>query len=397
MVRLKVYVNNNTPYSVKVDTLFFSHFNPDKAYLISHCDESGIPSVPAGVNYGALPAYPILTDPLNPSAPPALVTVPPSSSPSYLEEYPVYETFLYENVSPNPYKVFAKLTLDPGGSAHKQMSLGQREFGIIDYDSLSAMDDGEEVDVLVFNPQKSVRSGRLLGSINSTTRQISWESAGYDNYSGFYGRADAVNEGDATYDYSSRYSWSNANGYSSWDGVAADGSTATSFSYNSGKNVQFFHRLVKSSGKFTLYGLAINPASENSIPNMILEKGKKNAKIADGTDNYLVKFKNASGKNLVSDVNWSQTVPDKVTYVKFDTASDNQDRQFMLFGRYCAGGMLKRILKESHKEVPLTYMSRNEDIKLVINVFFADQEATLNFDVDNSTWETMTESSHAFN
>ena len=58
---------------------------------------------------------------------------------------------------------------------------------------------------------------------------------------------------------------------------------------------------------------------------------------------------------------------------------------------------MKRILKDSHKEVPLTYMSRNEDIKLVISVYYAEQEGVLDFDVDNSDWTTPTESSHSFN
>ena len=77
--------------------------------------------------------------------------------------------------------------------------------------------------------------------------------------------------------------------------------------------------------------------------------------------------------------------------------NDKHDFQFMLFRQKRDGAPLKRILKESHKEVPLTYMTRNEDIKLVINVFYADQEGTLNFDVDNSTWTTPSESSHTFN
>ena len=75
----------------------------------------------------------------------------------------------------------------------------------------------------------------------------------------------------------------------------------------------------------------------------------------------------------------------------------HQDRQLMLFGKYLTGGALKRILKDNNKEVPLTYMARNEEINVVINVYYSDQEGTLEFEVDNSTWKNATTSSYTFN
>ena len=80
----------------------------------------------------------------------------------------------------------------------------------------------------------------------------------------------------------------------------------------------------------------------------------------------------------------------------------NQDHQFILFGYYNPGNPgapLKRILKENNKEVPLTYMSRNEDISIVINIYYSDQEGEIDFLVDNTTWadDYSTTSSHTFN
>ena len=57
---------------------------------------------------------------------------------------------------------------------------------------------------------------------------------------------------------------------------------------------------------------------------------------------------------------------------------------------------MKRILKENNKEVPLTYMARNEEINVIINVYYSDKQGELNFVVDNSTWGTATESTHTF-
>ena len=77
----------------------------------------------------------------------------------------------------------------------------------------------------------------------------------------------------------------------------------------------------------------------------------------------------------------------------------HQDRQLMLFGKYLTGGALKRILKDNNKEVPLTYMARNEEINVVINVYYSDQEGKITFEVDNSTWDDAraTTSEHTFN
>ena len=56
-------------------------------------------------------------------------------------------------------------------------------------------------------------------------------------------------------------------------------------------------------------------------------------------------------------------------------------------------------MEENKKEVPLTYMARNEEINVILNVFYADQDGSLVFEVDNDHWtdENATSSSHTFN
>ena len=392
VVRLRVYINNTTPYPVRMDELQFSDFNADRAYLIGRSDDSGVPSVPAGVTYGPLPSYPIL------SASPE--TAPQSGAPGYEEEYLVYETLLYENACPDPYKVFATLTLDPSG-LNRQMSL-QTKFDLVTYSTLSAMDDGEDMYVLVMNPQINVRSGRLFTHI-SDEKKMAWESAGYTNYQDYYNRAKAIYDEVSSYDYSSRYSYSKANGYSGWSGLTADAAKQdATFSYTGVKNT-YFHRISKSGGLFTIEGLALQLNNANgicdgtSISGITVENGAvvKDKNPADFAGK-LVRFKIGSNSYVQADARWDSN-PQKESNLKLPSNNAaRQDAQFVLFG-YRFGGSLKRILKDSNKEVPLTYMSRNEDIKLVINVFYADQEATLNFDVDNSTWTTPSESSHTFN
>lgn len=398
VVRFNVIIDNTTDYDVRVDGLSFSHFNSDKAYIVQHTDANGLPVLPDGATHRGMPAF---------SGP---VTVGDG------EEETVYSQYIYENRSSNPYKIFATLTLlrNNNPSDYLEMSLGQRDFGPISYETLDSMDEGESVDILLFNPQNSYRSGRLYYGIGSDN-YLAWESAGYGAADALFGRAQAIyNElatdqqsGTPGYTYTG-YTYNNTNGYSAWDGVLANAPKEDAGFDYTGARSKYFRRLSKSEGKFTIDGLAVKSnndgqVSASSIPNLTIEKGKyttgnngNKAKLTDGIESYLIKFKNSSGQNLVSDVNWGSV--HKVSKLQFESASDHQGRQFIIYGKYCSGGLLNRLLSGSNREEELTYMSRNEDINVTISVFYADQEGTLTFRIDNGDWTTnIITPSHTFN
>ena len=117
--------------------------------------------------------------------------------------------------------------------------------------------------------------------------------------------------------------------------------------------------------------------------------------------NNLVKLKLNTNDYIQADAIWGDgNTPNRITNLKlFAGNSDQGDRQFVLFGKYMSGGQLKRILNENKKEVPLTYMARNEEINVVLNVYYADQTGEITFSVDNSHWSDAgaTISGHTFN
>lgn len=388
VVRFRVAVRNHTQFPVTVNSLSFSDFNPDKAYLLDHFDESGIPSVPANVTYRAMPAF----DPL----------AGDDNSVADDSEEVIYERLMYENTYSGSYKIFATLTLDRSSESMSNLtlSLGELPFGVIDYATLNEMNDGEQVDVLVVNPQISARSGRIFAYI-SANNYMAWESAGYNSYNGYFSRAKAIYDQDASHTYAG-YSYSTANGYSAWDGVSSTPKNDDSFSYT-GARSQYFHTMTKTGGQFTINGLAVNDKTTGtvngtSITGIIIENGAvvKDKNPAD-VSGKLVRFKNSSGKYIQANSNWAANDPKKESNLMWVSGGTNQDRQFMLFGKYLAGGKLKRLLKENNKEVPLSYMARNEEINVVLNVYYSDQSGELSFEVDNSTWSTATTSSHTFN
>jgi len=388
VVRFKVSVRNHTQFPVTVNALSFSHFNPDKAYLLDHFDESGVPSLPANVTYRAMPAF-------DPSA-------GDDNSVGDDSEEVIYERLMYENAYSGVYKIFATLTLDRSSESlgNLELSLGDHPFGVIDYATLNEMNDGEQVDVLVVNPQISVRSGRIFAYI-SANNYMAWESAGYNNYNGYFSRAKAIYDEDATHNYSG-YSYSTANGYSAWDGVSATPKDDDSFSYTDARS-RYFHTMTKTEGQFTINGLAVNnnttgTVTGTSITGISIENGAvvKDKNPAD-VSGKLVRFKNSSGKYIQANANWAANDPKKESNLMWVNGGTNQDRQLMLFGKYLAGGKMNRILKDNNKEVPLSYMARNEEINVVLNVYYSDQAGVLSFVVDNSTWSTATTSSHTFN
>jgi hypothetical protein len=397
VVRFKVTVRNNTRFPVAVSSLEFSPFNPDKGYLIDHLNPSGIPSVPDGVTYRELPAF----DPSDPSATVAAMTTGT-----------VYTTYLYENVAPGTYKIFATVTMDRSGEILENLSytLGGKPFGPIDAATLNAMNEGETLDVLLINPRSAVRSGRLYYGIGASG-YTAWESCGYSSFNGFQARAAAIyDQNNSAFTYTGfTYNGpaNNKSGLAGWTGDDADApATGSTFNYV-GKRSTYFHTLTKGSGNlFTLDGIATgSPASGASLSNIRIEKGKNvSGKFPDDIDeNVLLRiYQSASGSSkLKSDNAWSATtVADaKYSYLAWDT-DDNQDHQFVLFGKFDdLGAALKRILTENKKEVPLTYMARNEEINVILNVFYADQDGSLVFEVDNDHWtdENATSSSHTFN
>lgn len=397
VVRFKVTVRNHTKFPVTVNELRFSSFNPDKAYLLDHRNASGVPSVPAGVTYREMPAFD--------------TSAGDENSVAMEAEEVIYQRLMYENAYPGTYKIYATLSLDRSSVEMStiQLSLGGHPFGLIDYATLNAMEKGDRAKVLLINPRTTTRSGRLYYGIGDTG--IAWESCGYDSYSKFLSRALDIYNEEPEHVYTgftfTGYQ-NNKSGLAGWTGNSGDqvykGNT---FNYTGARN-RYFLSLSNHGNYFSIDGLSTNAPAQTSIPKVRIADGiKPSGRFPNDLPvSYMVQFVNDDssdsdyGKYLKSDCLYNanseaNATPCKVSWE--DYGESQHDHQFILFGTSITGGPMKRILKENNKEVPLTYMARNEEINVIINVYYSDKSGELNFVVDNSTWKTATTSTHTFN
>lgn len=102
VARLNVSLRNHTKKPITLNSLSFSKFNADRAFLLPRLGSAGIPEVPTETEYGQFP-----------SLPNADIEVAAGNSET------VYSKLLYENLSDDEYRVMADVTLDG-----TQLSLG---------------------------------------------------------------------------------------------------------------------------------------------------------------------------------------------------------------------------------------------------------------------------------
>jgi hypothetical protein len=118
VARLNVYLNNHTPYTIRLDRLVFNNFFANQAYLMGRENEEGVPLLPQGTALQALPAY-------DESAP---KEVPAAEMRSC-----VYHTLMYEMAMSGgaPCRLYAKVSLENSDTSYPSMEMGSATEGSI--------------------------------------------------------------------------------------------------------------------------------------------------------------------------------------------------------------------------------------------------------------------------
>lgn len=343
VAKLNIYLHNHTAYQVTLKSLSFSNFNASDAYLLDHRTDDGKPGIPDGTTYRELPPY----DSANPCVVPAAVPGVEDSG-----RMLVYSQLLYENRYDKEYRMYADVDMDyvDDESNHYTLNkvLAQKGVRHVPYSELAEMAPGSSMNVMLVNP--NTKTGYFYGYMgNSTVCMV----ANYNFQESFMIRAEDI--------------------------LKKDISSYYCFTLNKNAEGKYSMKV----GAKNIFGgtSEVGTIEAGSVPT------NTEFPISKEFDGYLVKFKNSAGKflrnnNKAMDFNNSGT--DKGNYM------------WSLYEVNPLGSAMRLVDNETAQVTPLTCMLRNQELNVVMNVYFEKVSRTFDFEVENAYWTEGHKSSHMF-
>lgn len=348
VLRFNVYLHNHTPFQLTLEQLSFSHFNASATYLLDHRTSSGEPTVPDGVNYGPLPAYN--------SANPVKIN-PPAGDGVNDGRMLVYSTLLYENQAVEDYRMFATVSMKDAQENVHTKELITNGVRLITYDEIAAMDGeaGDSKNVLMVCPTSN--GGAFYGVMGASTVS---SSAAYSLIESYKGKAEELLKNSSIGSY-----------YQLVLRRTADGK------YHVGKTTKNLFKNV----------------SNNGEEGLILEEGfiptSTEYMVTPDFSGHLTRFRDSKNRFLFGQNN----------ALSVNTSSTSAgNRMWAFYEAYPKGATLKFIDNETAQVKPLTFMTRNQELNVVMNVYFEEVETSFRFEVDNAYWtdERAHKPSHEF-
>ena len=361
VARFNVWVYNHTGYPVKLESLSFSNFNADRGYLLEHLDANGLPVVPTGTTYRSLPAY---TGP---------VTIPAAAGASQPGEQKVYSQLLYESRGTDAYKMFARVTLQ-GESGNVTKDLVANGVELVSSDRILAMQTGDTMNVMLVNP--NTNNGAFFGynsnnnDPNTALHKLAVTVAPL-SYQAFY---EQYAEDILSSLVMSQYILTLKKTATGYRLLLKD----TPYNLFNFQNVQLTDEVSVVAADVTTLDTSFPISSEFAGHLVHFEYKKGNATYAiyetsnSNRQNYGLYGNTASSANLAKG-----------------------NRMWALYEVHPVGTQLKLIDNETHQVTPLTYIARNWDLNVVLNVYYGVKDVDLTFEVDNSHWsENHSSTSH---
>lgn len=341
VVRFNVYVHNHTPYELSLKSLSFSDFNASDTYLLDLETDSGLPQIPSGTQYRSLPAY-------NTSNP---VTIPASEEEGEeLEETRklVYWCYLYENVAPSAYRMYATVDLKLSNTQTVSKELISKGVRLLPYSEIESMQAGESKTVFFCNP--NTNNGRIFGIAGNSLSPIA-----------------------ATYNFEESY-MTRAAEMLNW-------SSKDTYILTLTKNEDGRYFLARP-GQPMFNNVPIGDSNnKNGESGLFLEEGfvptNTNYPVSTEFSGYLSRFRDSQYRFLYNN-------SDKL-YVH-TTWSDRGNRMWAFYEVHPKGSDLKVIDNVTNQVSRLQYMRRNQELNVVMNVYFSEFERQFRFEVENAYW-----------
>jgi hypothetical protein len=331
VVRFTVLLRNHTQYPITLTDLHFSHFSASTSYLLDHREANGDPVVPDVAGYNSLPAAT------------ANVTVPALSD-TFDGEQEVYSQLLFENKAPSIYKLYATVQMTVG---EKTMTRQLKSSGahILPYSVLEAITSDAPRQVMVVNP--SSNKGRFLAyNFEAASPYLTSSVAEFNFQQSYLKRAEYLYETTEKEYYLFNLK-KTADGFQLWD-------------YSNNCNV-----FKKVSGGVDCLQIEPGAPTAGSYP------------VVSEFDGSLARFHKPDGNYF-----WNNA--GSFGYSKSDTGAGNRMWAFYEFNT--EGAILKVIDPETSQVSPVTCMNRNEELVVVLNVYFEKSGTEIGFEVENTYW-----------
>lgn len=364
IVRLNVTVYNHTMYPIHVDQLSFNDFNVSASYLIGRLD-NGTPVIPEVAQNRPLPSF----------------QEKPVGDPAYWITHDasqlVYSEFLYENTAVN-YKIYATMTMDvQDGEGHStgqvQKSIQYKGAELIPASKILGMAVDEEMQVIMTTPNNT--EGLFVGR-NATTNKM------------LYKQATATDEAS----------------YQKWaQDILNDPVDRANY-------VMTLRKTNEQDGKGNYYYKLFHQegASEyNILPQekVIIAEGTRVANTPTNSNyinppgfvHHLIQIwnKRGSGEQVLCPDGKSPN-----TTLKFKANNNTGgNRRWAFYAVDPDGTVLKLIDNKTNQVSRLTQMVRNQELNVVINVYYSVEIGDFDFKVENAYWsggEHEHESGHTF-
>jgi len=337
--RFNVYVHNHTDYVVTLKSLDFSDFNPSRGYLLSHWDDSGEPLFPAGTEYRSLPSYD--------SEHPLVLS---ASSGRTL----AYSHYLWEGSAPEDYRMFARIKIDFGNGSFTEKGLSQNWVYPLHYADVYNMAVGETKEVMLLNP--NTNNGAFYGHNGS---QVQKTLAQYST--------------NAQYEAAAR-------------AILSDNL----------KRESYILTLTRTADGVKIHRGNWNVCYGNGKDFAYLEQGTPTAgtyPISAFTAEDLFQFRTDAWNHW--DFIWNNgTAPG---YHNAESREKAQEGNYMWALYEVKGSNLRLIDNSTAQVTPLRQMLRNQELNVVLNVYYQQEARAVSFEIDNTYWTEGHTESHTYN
>ena len=344
VARFNVWVYNHTGYPITLDTLYFSDFNADQGYLLGRLKADGQPDIPEGTTYRPLPPY----DGRHPSTVPAASGAEPG-------EMRVYQQLLYENQGADAYRMYASVSMN--GMTKKLVTNGVE---LMPFTRIHDMQPGDTVNVLLVCP--NTNDGAFYGwdtrDVPAAHKIIGYPAA--LSYEAFY----------------QQYA----------EDVLAN--PLSLYFRMTLKKTETGYRFFQEDTEINVFDRALE-LPEVSIREANVETLDSSYPISSEFAGHLVHF-TVTGSDNKEYIVFAKTSRRTNYQLAKEKSSNNLlkkgDHMFALYEVNPEGSQLKLIDNETHQVTPLTYMVRNWDLNVVLNVYYGVDDIDINFRVDNYYW-----------